>query len=180
GAAAGGVAAGAASGREKRRGRRRVLIGAATAAVLLLGGSGVAVAAAHKTIDVDVDGETTSMTTFAGSVDGLLDEAGIEIGPHDEVVLGADEALQDGNYVVVRMGEPITTVEEGEVDEDWTTGLTTGGALPHVDENGRDAAIEASRPGARVQRGVAETADGPVTIVADGEARTIGVHATVT
>src|SRR5699024_5249932 len=172
GAAAGGVAAGAASGREKRRGRRRVLIGAATAAVLLLGGSGVAVASAHKTIEVDVDGETTSMTTFSGSVDGLLDEAGIEIGPHDQVVPGPDEALQDGSDVVVRTGDQITIVEDGEKTKIWTTALTTGGALAQLGNNGRDASVEASRSSdGRVQLKLPLTADGPVTIAVDDEER---------
>lgn len=169
------------SGRGKRRARRRVLIGAATAAVLLLGGSGVAVASAYKTIDIDVDGQTRSVSTFAGSVDGLLEEAGVEIGPHDKVVPGVEEALQDGSDVVVRTGDQITIVEDGDKTKVWTTALTAGGALSYLGDNGRDASIEASRSSdGRVQLKLPLTADGPVTIVADGDERTIEVHGTVT
>src|SRR5699024_533821 len=130
---------------EPRRGRRRVLLGAAADTVLLLAGSGVAVAAAHKTVDIDLDGETYTFSTFAGSVDGLLDEAGIELGAHDAVVPGAEEALSDGDDVVVRTGEQITITTDGEQRTIWTTALTAEEALTQLIGSGRDASLEASR-----------------------------------
>lgn len=166
---------------EPRRGRRRVLLGAAAATVLLLAGSGVAVAAAHKTVDIDLDGETYTFSTFAGSVDGLLDEAGIELGAHDAVVPGAEEALSDGDDVVVRTGEQITITTDGEQRTIWTTALTAEEALTQLIGSGRDASLEASRSSdGRTQLDLPLITDGTVTIVVDDEERSVEVDGSAT
>ncbi|WP_277050125.1 resuscitation-promoting factor [Ruania albidiflava] len=177
---AAGVAA-AETGPSARRGRRRVLLGAAAATVLVLAGSGVAVAAAHKTVDIDLDGETYTFSTFAGSVDGLLDEAGIEIGPHDAVVPGADEALSDGADVVVRTGDQITITTDGEQQLVWTTALTAEEALTQLISSGRDASLEASRSSdGRTELDLPLITDGAVTIVVDDEERSIDIDGSAT
>src|SRR5699024_1627493 len=82
--------------------------------------------------------------------------------------------------VVVRTGDRITIVEDGEKTKVWTTALTTGGALAQLGNNGRDASVEASRSNdGRVQLELPLTADGPVTIAVDDEERSIEVHGTV-
>src|SRR5665648_886885 len=55
--------------------RSRVLrIGALTTTLLLVAGGAFAVANAHKTVTLDVDGEVSQVSTFAGSIAGLLVE----------------------------------------------------------------------------------------------------------
>src|SRR5690625_1144731 len=164
-----------------RRGRRRVLLGAAAATVLLLAGSGVAVAAAHKTVDIDLDGETYTFSTFAGSVNGLLDEAGIELGPHDSVVPGSEESLSDGADVVVRTGDQITITTDGEQRTIWTTALTAEEALTQLIGSGRDASLEASRSSdGRTELDLPLITDGTVTIVVDDEERSVDVEGSAT
>ena len=46
---------------------------------MVLGGGAAAVASAHKTVQVDVDGQTASISTFAGDVGDLLDAEGITL-----------------------------------------------------------------------------------------------------
>ena len=48
--------------------------------LLVLTGGSVAVAAAHKTVTLDVDGEIRQVSTFAGSVEGLLEDHDVEHG----------------------------------------------------------------------------------------------------
>lgn len=163
------------------RGRRRVLLGAAAATALVLAGSGVAVASAHKTVDIDLDGQTYTFSTFAGSVDGLLDEAGIEIGPHDSVVPGANEALRDGSDVVVRTGDQITITSDGEQDTIWTTALTAGEALSQFIGSDREVSLQASRSSdGRTELDLPLVTDGEVTVVADGDERSLQIDGSAT
>ena len=176
------AAAGTGAKRQRpRRARRRVLLGTAAATVLLLAGSGAVVASAHKTVEVDLDGETYTFSTFAGSVDGLLDEAGIDLGPHDSVVPGAEESLSDGSDVVVRTGSQITITADGEQNQVWTTALTADEALSQFLGDGRDVSLEASRSAdGRTELELPLVTDGPVTIVADGDERTVEVDGSAT
>src|SRR5665648_704422 len=84
--------------------RSRVLrIGALTTTLLLVAGGAFAVANAHKTVTLDVDGEVSQVSTFAGSIAGLLDEQGVETGERD-VVAAAREGSQ--RLVRVQRGGP--------------------------------------------------------------------------
>ena len=69
--------------------RKPVLVGVAAAVVVaLVAGGGVAMAA-HKDVTVTVDGQVQEVGTFAGSVEGALDSAGVTIGEHDTVAPAA-------------------------------------------------------------------------------------------
>ena len=79
-----------------RRPRRGLLLSAALLVPTLVA-SGAVAASAHKTVELDLDGDVRTVTTWAGSVDGLLDEEGIELGAHDELAPGpdADDAVSE-------------------------------------------------------------------------------------
>ena len=51
---------------------RTVPLVAATVGLVVLGGGGTAYASAHKSVTLDVDGSVQKVSTFAGSVQGLL------------------------------------------------------------------------------------------------------------
>src|SRR5690606_41857147 len=56
-----------------RGGRRRVVrVAALVAALAVVAGGGVAAERAHKVVTLDVDGQVVQVTSFAGSVSGLL------------------------------------------------------------------------------------------------------------
>ena len=84
-----------------------MLVGAVAAAVVvaMLAGGGVAMAA-HKDVTVTVDGQIQELGTFAGSVEGALDSAGVTIGEHDTVAPALDTAISDGSQIVVEHGSP--------------------------------------------------------------------------
>jgi uncharacterized protein YabE (DUF348 family) len=162
--------------RRRRQGRVR-LIGAATAVVVLASG-GVAVADAHKTVSLDVDGVVTHVSTFAGSVDGLLDEQGVDLGVRDTV--SPQGALGDGTDVVVRHARQITVETDGAQETLWTTALTADEALEMLATRGDDVRLVASRStaGGRPDLSLELTLDGPADVVVDGGTQTVDDGAT--
>jgi uncharacterized protein YabE (DUF348 family) len=157
--------------RRSRRGRVR-LVGAATAVVVLATG-GVAVADAHKTVTLDVDGVTTRVSTFAGSVDGLLEEQDLDLGQRDTV--SPSGALSEGVDVVVRHARQVTVQADGAQETVWTTALTADEALEMLATRGNDVRLVASRStaGGRPDLSLELTLDGPADVVVDGRTLTV-------
>lgn len=157
--------------RRSRRGRVR-LVGAATAVVVLATG-GVAVADAHKTVTLDVDGIATTVSTFSGSVEGLLDEQQLELGERDTV--SPSGALRDGVDVVVRHARQVTVQTDGQEETVWTTALTADEALQMLATRGDDVRLVASRStaGGRPDLSLELTLDGPADVVVDGATLTV-------
>ncbi|WP_435298441.1 transglycosylase family protein [Timonella sp. A28] len=138
----------------------------ATAAV----GTGV-YAAAHKTVTLDVDGKTTTVTTFSGSVDGLLEEQGITLTAGDVVAPNSRSALREGGDVVVRYQREVTLDRDGEHETAKTTALDAEELLSNYSSRGEDVALVASRSAGqeRMDIGLRLNHDGPVAVLVDGE-----------
>ncbi|PFG38869.1 uncharacterized protein YabE (DUF348 family) [Georgenia soli] len=149
--------------------KRRLLplIALGLAPVLVAGG---AVAAhAHKSVDLEIDGETRTVSTFAGSVEGLLAEQGITIGENDLLAPGPESSLDDGADVVVRTARQVTVDVNGEPQVVWTTALTQGDLVGGLFESGRDVTLAASRSFERDALNLPLVIDGEADVVADGE-----------
>lgn len=151
--------------------RRRALgLGALATSLLVLGGGSLAVASAHKTVTLDVDGRPVEVSTFAGSVDGLLTEHGVDVGTRDSVAPGVDEALRDGTDIVVRHAQQVTLLADGTESTVWTTALTADEALAGLAARGADVRLVASRSAdtGRADLPVQLDLDGSVDVVVDG------------
>jgi uncharacterized protein YabE (DUF348 family) len=153
-----------------RRRRRWPLVAGATAVVLLATGA-VAYGSARKTVQLDVDGQITSVTTFAGSVEGLLAEQDVAVGDRDLVVPDVDSALRGGGDVVVRYGREVPVQVDGSQSSVWLTALDADEALTTLASRGSDVRLVASRSGERVSLPIRLDADGPVNVVVDGETK---------
>ncbi|WP_240696732.1 ubiquitin-like domain-containing protein [Cellulosimicrobium funkei] len=151
--------------------RRRWSIVTAATAVALVGSGAVAYGEASKTVTIDVDGETTTVSTLAGSVGGALDAAGVEVGARDQVAPDPGSALSDGDDVVVRLGKKVTVQTDGAQSDVWLTALDADEALDTLAERGGDVRLVASRSGERASLGLRLDADGPVNVVADGQTK---------
>ncbi|WP_304438311.1 resuscitation-promoting factor [Oerskovia sp. Root918] len=163
--------------------RRWPLIAGATAIALVATGA-VAYGSAKKTVQLDVDGNITTVSTFAGSIEGLLDEQDVRVTDRDLIAPGADAPLKNGADVVVRYGRQVTVQTDGAQSDVWLTALDADEALETLADRGSDVRLVASRSGAdgRAALSLRLDADGPVNVVADGETRTapdgsIGVNA---
>ncbi|MBU4335020.1 MAG: transglycosylase family protein [Actinobacteria bacterium] len=159
--------AGAPAGTGRRRGRRALVV-VAGATVVVLAGAGAAVADAHKTVTLDVDGQTRTLSTFAGSVSGLLEAQDVAVGTRDTVSVGG--ALQDGSTIVVRHAQLITVLRDGVRQAVWTTALTADEALETLDARAGDVWLVVSRsaPGGRFDLPLDLALDGPAEVLVDG------------
>lgn len=155
--------------RPARRPRRTAVV--LTATLLALGGGSLAFASAHKSVTVDVDGELREVTTFAGSVDGLLAELDLDLGARDVVAPSGDAALRDGDDVVVRHARQVAVLTDGEESRVWTTATDVGEALAALEARGDDVRLVASRSAADGRARLAADnlpLEGPVQVVVDG------------
>lgn len=160
--------------------KRRKFFVAIAALALLLTGGGVAVASAHKSVEIDIDGETHSVGTFASSVSGALEAVGFEPGPHDQVVPHPVDKLVDGANVVVRTAHQVEFDADGEPVELWTIGRTAGTALADVAGRGRDVGFQVSRSSnGRPELALPLVTDGDVVFEVDGETVTKSYTGTV-
>lgn len=151
------------------RGRRLVLPAAVAAVALVVGGGTAAYAAAHKTVTLDVDGQLRQVSTFAGSVEGLLHDEGVVLGARDDVQ--PHGRLTDGATITVRSAHQIRISQDGEQRTVWTTALTADEALDLLAARDPDVQLVASRSasGGRPQLTLDLSVDGKVTILVDDE-----------
>lgn len=152
------------------RSRRVVRLGVLGAVAVVLVTGSVAVARAHKTVTIDVDGEVVQVGTFAGSVERLLEDRGIEIGTRDVVAPDLGAALASGDEVVVRHAHALTVLTDGDETTVWTTALTADEALEAMAARGEDVRLVPSRStgGTRPDLDLELRAHGPVDVVVDG------------
>jgi uncharacterized protein YabE (DUF348 family) len=147
-------------------------VATAVAAAVVASGS-VAFAKAHKTVTLDVDGTATSVSTFAGDVEGLLAAQGVRLAAQDEVAPAPDTALRDGSDVVVRFGRQVTVAADGEESDMWLNVTDSNEALEILASRGSDVRLVASRSGERADFPLRLNDDGPVAVVADGSTRVV-------
>ncbi|OIQ92349.1 resuscitation-promoting factor RpfB precursor [mine drainage metagenome] len=155
------------------RSPRRMII-AGIAFVLILGSSGAAYAQAHKTVTIDVDGTVTTLTTFAGSVDGVLRDRHVGLTPRDTVAPSTGSALRDGSEIVVRHAHQVQVSTDGVVSTVWTTALTAEEALQTFASRGSDIRLVASRSSAgRVPLSLTLKVAGQATVRVDGTSQVV-------
>ncbi|WP_312349907.1 ubiquitin-like domain-containing protein [Actinomyces sp.] len=123
---------------------------ASVAAVGLLATAGLGVAGAHSELTLEVDGVSRPVSTWQPTVGAALEQLGVELGPHDLVSPGVDEALADGSTVVVRTARPVDLEIDGERTTVWSTSTSADGILAVADAIGGTAVMAADRSTSRV------------------------------
>ena len=153
---------------DQRSGRTRILPITAAAVALVLAGGSAAFAHAQKSVTLDVDGEITNVSTFAGSVDGLLEDQGVVVGARDEVSLTG--ALPEGADIVVRHAHQVAVSIDGQETSVWTTALSADEALDSLAARGQAVSLVASRSaaGGRPELSLDLALNAPAEVVVDG------------
>jgi uncharacterized protein YabE (DUF348 family) len=129
-----------------------------------------------KTVSVEVDGRPRAVRTFARTVDGVLDQIGVEPGQHDLVAPAANVDVKDGSRIVVRRGRQLTLRLNGRTKTVWVTALSVDEALQQLAiRNHTGAWLSASRSRDIPLTGLALEVRTParVSIAVDGRARTV-------
>ncbi|MET0966677.1 MAG: ubiquitin-like domain-containing protein [Nakamurella sp.] len=156
---------------DRPRRRRGLLIAAAALVGLLIAAAGITVSL-HKTVTVTVDGVSQQVGTFAGSVDGALDAAGLTVGEHDTLAPAADAPLTDGSQIVVERGRLLTLTVDGQTRQVWTTATTVEEALRELGQDPAAFKLSADRSRSLPLDGLTVSADTlrTVTVTNDGVA----------
>lgn len=85
---------------------------------------GVTAQQLKKDITVDLNGEHISLATFSSDVDGVLRQAGVNVGEKDLVYPAPSETVADNDTVTVRTSKQVSVVIDG-VKKDVTTNAIT-------------------------------------------------------
>ncbi|MFF7737935.1 ubiquitin-like domain-containing protein [Streptomyces sp. NPDC007984] len=147
--------------------------------VAFLAGGTTAFVAKDKAIELNVDGETRTLHTFADDVTELLTEEGVEIGAHDVVAPGPGAGISSGDEIAVHYGRPLRLTLDGQRRQVWTTAHTVEGALRQLGVRQEGAYVSTSRSRRIGREGLAldVRTERTVTIMADGRARTVRTNA---
>ncbi len=68
----------------------------------------------EKSVTINVDNQVITQNTFENTVEGVLKEKQIVIGPQDLVVPGLDQALQDDLVITVSRAFPVSVAADGK------------------------------------------------------------------
>jgi uncharacterized protein YabE (DUF348 family) len=126
----------------------------------------------HKNVELTVDGETSTVQTFGGTVADVLERASVEVDTTDQVSPALTASVSDGASIQVTR----TTAVEVTLDGAETTVHTAGSTVADlVDELGvaRDSDVSApfEMQLAMLGEGLAISTPKRVTVVADGRSR---------
>ncbi len=174
------VGAGAAS---ERRGVRHPVRLALYALVLfgLVAGS-VAWLTVDKSVRLSVDGEARTVSTYASTVSGVLDDAGVTFSTRDLLAPAAETRISDGAEIVLRRGRLLRLTIDGKPREVWVHATTVQEALDQVGFRQNGLFVSATRSERLPLEGYDLTVRTPktVTVLADGRRqRVVTTAATV-
>ncbi|GHC69489.1 hypothetical protein GCM10007079_00080 [Nocardiopsis terrae] len=108
-----------------------LLLLAAAVAGLVAAGGGTAMAV-EKDVTLDTDGARTQVSTFGGTVQDVLDSAGVELGEHDAVAPSPDTPVSSGDHVIVRSPRTVTVDLDGHEHVHRVNAATLGEALHQI------------------------------------------------
>lgn len=141
---------------------------AALTLALVASGS-AAVAVAHKSVTLDVDGVVTKVSTFGSSVADVLAAKHVKVGPHDMLSLPEQARLADGMVVMVRTAREVEISLNGKTATVWTTAATAQAMLEMYLPQGKHVALIATPAGDNYKLGINLTAGDPISVTADGK-----------
>lgn len=130
---------------------------------------------ARKTVALIVDGETTTVTTYAMSVDRLLQEQGVKVKTHDLVESSTPTSmLKNHDVVTVKSAYQTTITIDGQEVLFWTIATSADQLLGFFEQNETEAAtarvtVSIDNVYNKLTGGLVINQSGPVTVIADGQ-----------
>ena len=134
----------------------RVLLTSLIAVVTLaVAGTALGYAALSKSVILSLDGQAQRVSAVGSTVGDVLAAEGIEVGSHDVVAPGLDEAVSDGSRISVRFGRPLRLNVDGDVSTHWVTSTRVSSALAQVGARFAGADLSVSRSSGISRSGLA-------------------------
>lgn len=146
-------------------------------ALVLLGliGGTLAYALAQKSVTLTVDGQVRTVGTYAGTVGEVLDEEGLVPAAHDVVLPAAEQAITDGDAVILNRARPLELTVDGVSREVHVTALSVDEALAQLGFRAEGLVLSASRSERLPLSGMELTITTPkeIVLVSDGQERVV-------
>ncbi|MDY5368152.1 G5 domain-containing protein [Bifidobacterium sp.] len=149
---------------------RRIRVACCSIAVVLASVCTFTVGA-RKTVALSINGQTTTTTTYASSVDRLLSERGITIKSHDIIESTSKGALKDHDVVTIRSAYETTINIDGTEVPFWTVATSMDQLLGFFEQNEQAASkvtVDIKNVYNQLTGGLVINEAGPVTVIADG------------
>ncbi len=124
------------------------------ALVLALGGGTVALATS-KTVTIAVDGEERTVRTFASTVAGALEDAGLQAHGGDTLAPTPGADVENGSRIALERGRPLILTLDGAPRQVWTTSPTVQGALRQLGMPAESVALSVAHSSAIPLQGMA-------------------------
>jgi len=124
---------------------RKVLVTLVAAVAVALVATTVGYASLTKTVTLSLDGKAVEVRTLGGTVEQLLEDEGVEIGPRDIVAPSLASEVNDGTQVSVRFARQLEVTVDGEEQTYWTTATDVTTALDQLGLRHENAALSVSR-----------------------------------
>jgi uncharacterized protein YabE (DUF348 family) len=140
----------------------------------LVGGS-LAYYLAQKSLTLTVDGQSRSVSTYAGTVGEVLEEEGLSPAAHDVVLPAEDATVSDGDTVVLNRARHLELTVDGVQKDVYVTALSVDEALDQLGYRADDLVLSASRSERLPLRGMQLSITTPknVTLIVDGQQRVV-------
>ncbi|WP_037346738.1 resuscitation-promoting factor [Sciscionella sediminilitoris] len=132
--------------------RKRFLRATIGAVLLSAAGGGAAAATMNKTVNLNVDGKTKTVHTFADNVEGVLESEGLKAGPHDTLSPSPNASVSDGGTVTLDRGRQLSVTVDGVQQQHWVHAESVGQALQDLQINTNNAWIS-TRPDSQIPLG---------------------------
>lgn len=103
------------------------------AIIVALGVATLTYGALEKHVIVQIEGVPVSVRTFAGTVNGALQRAGVDVGARDIVQPSPASAITDGSVIEIKRAKPVTLLLDGRPRRVIVTGLTIQEVLREIE-----------------------------------------------
>ena len=127
---------------------------------------------ARKSVALNVNGQTTQVTTYAMTATRLLEEQGVDIKTHDIVTTSSGDQLANHAVVTVQSAYQTTINIDGTSVPFWTVATSADQLLGFFEENQNNATkitVDIDNVYNQLTGGLVINQDGPVTVIADGK-----------
>ena len=149
--------------------RIRVIAGIAATSIALAGSFAFT---ARKSVALNINGQTTQVTTYAMTATRLLEEQGVDIKTHDIVTTSSGDQLANHAVVTVQSAYQTTINIDGTAVPFWTVATSADQLLGFFEENQNNAAkitVDIKNVYNQLTGGLVINQSGPVTVIADGK-----------
>lgn len=127
---------------------------------------------ARKSVALNINGQTTQVTTYAMTATRLLEEQGVDIKTHDIVTTSSGDQLANHAVVTVQSAYQTTINIDGTSVPFWTVATSADQLLGFFEENQNNATkitVDIDNVYNQLTGGLVINQDGPVTVIADGK-----------